>query len=573
MEDDELRLIQENLGLNDVKALKKRKRIKLQDDSSEDDLEPQPKERKKPSKPKKSRERIENNIEEVGDEVEDENEQSDEREQDEENFDNFIVDDSDDEGGGTSGVRREKRKKNVYTDEAQQEALDIFGVNADELGLGDSEEDEEDEEGDYEDEEAFDEEGEEDLEQVRRRQRARKLKSKQKLEDIFEPIELERNLLTEYDQQIRIEDKPERFMLRSIQVQPEPNDNELDREAEWIYKQLYDQKLTISQQEFTYKPPSIIPKIRDVLNYMRNQFLEVPFIVTYRKEYILPELNVDDLWKIYEYDEKYVQLKQRKDNLIRLMQRMQKYQFEQLRELEPQMENLHLNEVQLRQLDAIRAIDDSDIDRIRNVQTSEEFMDCYQHFKLYYSSDIDNMRKKETIELNEQNQQTNQRKQALKKDRYHLCRINGLATLAKKFGLTPEQFGENLLADYQKHDIDQESLDPMSLAQEYISDERFANCEQVLESARFMVATQLARDPNVKAYVRDLYMKRAAICVRPTQKGFKEIDENHVCYAYKYLKDKPVISLKNEQYLRLSLANEDKLIEMKFNVESQEAFK
>jgi transcription elongation factor SPT6 len=557
--------------------LKKRKRIKLQDDSSEDDVEtrePQPKERKKPSKQKKSRERIEYNIQEVGEEVE-ELEQS-EREQDEENSDNFIVDDSDEEGGGTSGVRKERRRKYEYNDDAQQEALDIFGVNADELGLGDSDEqedEEEDEEGEYEDDEAFEgEEGEEDLDQVRRRQRARKLKSKKKLEDIFEPAELERNLLTEYDQQIRIEDKPERFMLRNTQVQPEPNDSELDREAEWIYKQLFDQKTTISQQESTYKPSSVIPKIRDVLNYMRNQFLEVPFIATYRKEYILPELNVDDLWRIYEYDEKYVQLKERKDNLVRLMQRMQKYQFEQLRALEPQMENLNLNEAQLRQLDAIRAIDDSDIDRIRNVQTCEEFMDCYQHFKIYYSSDIESMKKKENSELNEKNLQ-HQRKLALKKDRYHLCRTNGLASLAKKFGLTPEQFGENLLADYQKHDIDQESLDPMTLAQDYVSEERFNNCEQVLESARFMVATQLARDPNVKAYVRDLYMKRATICVRPTQKGFKEIDENHVCYAFKYLKEKPVISLKNEQFLRLNLAQEDKLIDIKFNVDSQEAFK
>lgn len=37
---------------------------------------------------------------------------------------------------------------------------------------------------------------------------------------------------------------------------------------------------------------------------MRNQHFEVPFIAFYRKEYVLPELNVNDLWKVYKYDGK-----------------------------------------------------------------------------------------------------------------------------------------------------------------------------------------------------------------------------------------------------------------------------
>lgn len=37
---------------------------------------------------------------------------------------------------------------------------------------------------------------------------------------------------------------------------------------------------------------------------MRNQQLEVPFIAFYRKEYVQPELNINDLWKVYKYDAK-----------------------------------------------------------------------------------------------------------------------------------------------------------------------------------------------------------------------------------------------------------------------------
>ena len=68
--------------------------------------------------------------------------------------------------------------------------------------------------------------------------------------------------------------------------------------------------MTISDQASFYsknyvsKPPSAIPKIKDVLNFIRNEFFEVPFIAFYRKEHIMPDLNNNDLWKIYEMDEK-----------------------------------------------------------------------------------------------------------------------------------------------------------------------------------------------------------------------------------------------------------------------------
>ena len=31
---------------------------------------------------------------------------------------------------------------------------------------------------------------------------------------------------------------------------------------------------------------------------------QVPFIAFYRKEYVEPELNISDLWKVYQWDEK-----------------------------------------------------------------------------------------------------------------------------------------------------------------------------------------------------------------------------------------------------------------------------
>ena len=47
-----------------------------------------------------------------------------------------------------------------------------------------------------------------------------------------------------------------------------------------------------------------MPKIREALNFMRNHSFEVPFIANYRKEYVEPELDIHDLWTIWQSDEK-----------------------------------------------------------------------------------------------------------------------------------------------------------------------------------------------------------------------------------------------------------------------------
>lgn len=40
--------------------------------------------------------------------------------------------------------------------------------------------------------------------------------------------------------------------------------------------------------------------------------------------------------------------------------------------------------------------------------------------------------------------------------------------LAKKFGLTPEQFGENLRDSYQRHETEQFPAEPVELAKDYV---------------------------------------------------------------------------------------------------------
>ncbi len=101
-------------------------------------------------------------------------------------------------------------------------------MNAEELGAvsDDEENDEEEYDEDLEDEIDDDDEVEKDVDDeddvtqkaAKKRQRQRRLKVMHKIEDIFEPQELVKNLLTEFDQQVRLEDKPERFMVSQFHL-------------------------------------------------------------------------------------------------------------------------------------------------------------------------------------------------------------------------------------------------------------------------------------------------------------------------------------------------------------------
>lgn len=58
------------------------------------------------------------------------------------------------------------------------------------------------------------------------------------------------------------------------------------------------------------------------------------------------------------------------------------------------------------------------------------------------------------------------------------------------------------------------------------------SAEEVLRRAVYMCAVQLAREPLLRATLRDALRERATISVRPTPRGMKEIDENHACFGY-----------------------------------------
>ncbi|KAI8507404.1 Transcription elongation factor SPT6 [Branchiostoma belcheri] len=359
--------------------------------------------------------------------------------------------------------------------------------------------------------------------------------AKRSIFDVYEPSELEQKHFTDQDNEIRTADLPERFQLRTIPVRP-AEESELMEEAEWIYKYAF-MTLPISMQEFPDKPeegggygsmysrkePSTVGKIRDALNFMRNQHFEVPFIAFYRKEYVEPELNINDLWRIWQWDEKWTQLRNRKRNMTRLFEKMQTYQYEQVAANDPDAplpENM-------------RPLTQADLDR--NEQSTASV-------RSHYADDTH--------------------------DSVSIESSVAESGLAKKFGLTPEQFGENLRDNYQRHETDQYPAEPSDLSKEFINSQ-FTNEEKVLQGARHMVAMQLSREPLVRQCVRQTYFERAKVSTKPTKKGRKEVDEMHYGYTFKYLKNKPVKDLTGDQFLKMTIAEDEGLLKTHVTIDGE----
>ncbi|XP_043252748.1 transcription elongation factor SPT6-like isoform X1 [Colletes gigas] len=586
LEDEDYDLLEENLGVKVERKHRFKRLRRIQDEESEGEEEGETDERNA----------IANELFQGSGDEDDERSEISHRpeveafdEEESEDEDDFIVD-----GDGVPITEKKRKKKHIFSDAALQEAQDIFGVDFDydEFGKYEDDEFDEDEEEDADDE--YLEDGED--RPRRSRKHFKKKTTKKSIFEIYEPSELIRGHFTDVDNEIRTTDIPERMQLRSIPITPTAEgSDELDLEAEWIYKQAFcqptisvqDAHLNEEAKERAKKGPQTVNKIKKALDFMRNQNFEVPFISFYRKEYVLPELNINDLWKIYKFDTKWCQLKQRKENLLKLFEKMRNFQLDEIMKNPdaPLPEN-------------IRVIKDDDIERLKNVQTFDELNDVYRHFMLYYSHDLpamqDDLRKKEIeirkksriekrkqqiaeaeengisleetidIEEDDEGQIDETLKQPVRKGPYSVCRKAGLDGLAKKFGLTPEHFAENLRDNYQRHEVEQESIEPTVVAEEFCS-AVFKTSNEVLKAVQLMVAIQLAHEPLVCKCVREMYMERAKLSVRPTKKGIKEIDENHPLFTIKYLKDKPVRDLIGDQFLKLIMAEEDKLITISFS--------
>ena len=397
----------------------------------------------------------------------------------------------------------------------------------------------------------------------------RKSSKKKEIGELYDPHEVEQRHLTSTDEEIKIVDIPERYQTRKFQLQ-HAEEVQLENEAKWIFEnyfryqsisiQNFDRKDLLKLNYFDVKSRLIVSKIISILDFIRNRHYDIMFIANYRKEHISPEIITDDLYWILKFDEYWNQNMSKKKSLITLTRNLQCHLYDKIRK----KPDVILN-------DELRIIQDDDIKRIEKASSNDELNDISQLLFLYYGQEMIIMRNN-SISLDIDSFSDGKvKRQSSRRNYYSLCKNFGFNSLASKFGLTPEQFGENLRESYQVHEPEQFPVEPEEASQEYVAvNSPFKTPNSVLSGARHIVALQISHDPQIRSYFRSVFRKRAKVFVYPTKKGCSHIAERHYCAKFKYLRGKPVTDFMHDDFLMLIQAEEQNLINIKISLDEDE---
>ncbi|KAM3183126.1 hypothetical protein ACTXT7_010963 [Hymenolepis weldensis] len=618
LDDDDYQLIRENVGINLQRKSKKRRLVV--DDEDDADIGTT-----RASKEARSREAIARQIFEDDDEVDDdvdirrrepvrqaptfEAKSDDEENEDSDDMGDFIVDTVNEERGA-------KRKRQiVHSDPNLQEAQEIFGVDFDfdEFDQRGDQESDESGESDYEDED------DEEAVLRRRQKREAKVASHDALYDIFDPSDLERKFYRPEDERIRRLDVPERMQLRKFPVRRiDPKSEtysedllEIEAEAEWIFNNAF----KIHEGKFT---SSATDSIFEVLKIMKTSLSEVPFIAFYRKEHFAKLFNINDLWLIYEFDEKWEELQKDRKFLINTLSKMHKYLEAKSKDAESEIKPGCDGLIRL-------------IALAKSASSMDEIQDVRMNYLLHYAIHKHDMEIWEGKDVSLQRKNTEKDEEESKHNRdedddpddedyvpeeglkkvslqerdeedgkpveeaqptaikrpgmgaltttvdpltgrrirqrqvrttaaYEVAQRAGVGRLLDKFGLSSEQFADNVRDQYRRHEVMACPIMPHEAAQDYICPQ-FPKSESVLKAARYILAYQIAAEPIVRRWARQSLESQVVIDVKPTVKGMRVIDENHPLASVKFLKNKPAQELmSNAIFIQIHSANREGLI-------------
>mmetsp|Transcript_9073 Transcript_9073/g.33463 ORF Transcript_9073/g.33463 Transcript_9073/m.33463 type:complete len:1362 (-) Transcript_9073:4213-8298(-) len=295
-----------------------------------------------------------------------------------------------------------------------------------------------------------------------------------RLKKLFSLEALKSKYMTEGDDEIRETDIPERFQLR--QGGRTVVTDELNREASWMLRQLYSDLIPVhNPQDDQYI--QLHSQIVYVLKQIHMEHCDIPYITQYLKEYWSDRLTEDDLWKIYETDDKWFKLQDKKGVVRKL--------YDTSSTSVPQVYK----------------------DMLREASTMEEIKDLSQHFQLHYTSQ------------NDMDILSTDAKKPVKRDQYTVAqKTPGFPELAKRMALSAHDYAHNLKSGIMLHFVEDPELMPEEMASTY-TNRQFSTPGIVLKFVRHIHAFEISKEPFVRSVVRRCFEQYAEISTELTPKG------------------------------------------------------
>lgn len=359
------------------------------------------------------------------------------------------------------------------------------------------------------------------------------------LKDVFEPGELKDKLLTDEDNAIRVEDVPERYQLLRANFKDEYqlSDEYFAAETEWIVS-----KLILEKHDYFLPKPYLREPFENavskVLEFISRENLEVPFIWTHRKDFLVddrsPEdllITLDDLWRIVKLDIEYhgVYLKARSVQKV---------------------------------YDSIGVYDDAYNHNFDSAKTLAEYQDLMDYIQFKYSEIIKD-------QISQVPTQADSIKRRNRFSRFEKIRKSPVSALVSEYGISAEQVGENILAAarmYYPKDSAETPLDyAASLLERNATDSslsHYQDAQQIVDDAQAIFTEELFHDPRIRRALRSMFWRNAKVDIVLTDKGRKQIDEGSPYASIKYSMNRSFEELKMRpnDYLRMLLAESEGLV-------------
>ncbi|EFA74515.1 SH2 domain-containing protein [Heterostelium album PN500] len=357
------------------------------------------------------------------------------------------------------------------------------------------------------------------------------------IKEQYEPSLLEEKHFTDADEEIRKKNVPERLQLRK--GTPYAGERQTYEEAEWIYESAFDNKEA--------KDLRMIETISTILKFFQRDMLEVPFVYTYKKDVFEP-MTLQDLWTIFDLDEKWNHMMTSKKSLesfIAANPNLEQYQ-QSLRECKSEEGIADL-------YDLFQMINGPEGFRVKSTTTTTT------------TTVVDDENNNNNTAATTAIASTPKLKRAIKRDLYTVYSKAGLTKFLPYYGISAQEFGINLMDNYMSHVPNDHFDDPSSCAMKHICVE-CGNIDSVLRAARYLMAHDIGFDPNVRQSIRMIYRKYAYLTTTPTAVGQKEIDAFHPYITVKSIREKPCHIFDDTQYLLILKAEREGFVKTSIGI-------
>ncbi|KAK4540159.1 hypothetical protein LTR36_009745 [Oleoguttula mirabilis] len=389
------------------------------------------------------------------------------------------------------------------------------------------------------------------------------------LKDVFEPSQLIEKMLTDEDNKIRMTDVPERFQLAR-----KPYQDVKELSGEQLAERHAEEATFISNALFPRK--RMEPKLREpfeaalkqVLHFMNVDDYEPAFIFQNRKDYLIhseqvpispdpshpnaPDYKVnaekllgqDDLWAVMEQDLKYRAFAERREAI-----------YKSLETLKSMDADFH---------------DPVFEDLIPSAAQIEDLQDVQDYLNFQYSAQL------KDLSIAEAETNGTQKRARGNKSVWDKVRAGPAYHLVRAFGIAADAMAQNLDKTGRRTYTEDTDKRPDDFADTLVQDPEYRTGEDVLSAAKAMFVEEVVMSPRMRRFLRKAYYGKMVFDVRRTEKGLKQIDEEHPYYEFKYLRNwepKNFLFERPELFLKMLKAEREGLVEVQVRLQGEKRLK